>query len=256
MTMRQQQTYLLPNWPAATKIRAYFTTRQGGFSQGPYASFNLGDHVGDEVDFVKKNRELLIQDLNLPAAPIWPNQIHGIDVIDADNIDKNTKINMPTADAMFATKPNIVCAILTADCLPIFVCDKNASCVGIIHGGWRSLAAGIIDATVKKLPVEPKDLFIWLGPAIGPEKFEVGEEVRDQFLANSREAERAFKIINTKTNKFLANIYLLATQQLNQLGIHRIFGGEYCTYTDQENFFSYRRDKTTGRMASLIWICE
>ena len=203
---------------------------------------------------VAQNRQFLHQ--FLPSEPIWLNQVHGIHVVDAANT-----CSVPQADASFTTQKNIVCVTMTADCLPIFLCDTAGTMVASIHAGWRSLCDGIIEATVAKMPAKTKDLIAWFGPAIGPNAFEVGAEVRAQFIAKDAKAELAFKVhINSQQpDKWLGNIYKIATQRLNSLGVTQIYGAgqennHWCTYTDKENFFSFRRDGNTGRMATLIWL--
>lgn len=236
-----------PNWPAPAMIKAYTTTRIGGVSQNNFISFNLASHVEDDIDAVNSNRALLGKQLGLPNEPLWLTQVHGIEAVQAE-LYQNTVI----ADASYTQESNTVCAVLTADCLPVLICDRAGTCVAAIHAGWKGLAAGIIEATLKKLSVTTKDLLAWLGPAIGPNAFEVGEDVFNLFITHEQQAEQAFKSIDKHT--WLANIYLLAKQRLMQLGVNSIYGGEFCTYTQAEKFFSYRRDHQTGRMASLIWI--
>lgn len=236
-----------PNWPAPVMIKAYTTTRIGGVSQNNFTSFNLAAHVEDDITAVNKNRVLLRKQLGLPNEPLWLTQVHGIEAVQAE-LYQNTVI----ADASYTQKSNTVCTVLTADCLPVLICDRTGTCVAAIHAGWKGLAAGVIEATLEKLPVNTKDLLAWLGPAIGSTAFEVGEDVINLFIKHEQQAEQAFK--SFKNNKWLANIYLLAKQRLMQLGVDSIYGGEFCTYTQAEKFFSYRRDKQTGRMASLIWI--
>lgn len=236
-----------PNWPAPMHIHAYTTTRQGGYSMMPYTSLNLADHVGDNIKHVKQNRNLLKQSLQLTNEPVWLIQTHGTNVIQADPTSTSL-----TADASFTEKSEIICAVLTADCLPVLICDSAGTMVAAIHAGWRGLAAGIIETTIKKLPATPNNLLAWLGPAIGPKAFEVGQDVYEHFLQSNSKAALAFE--NYAANKWLANIYWLAEQRLRKTGITHIYGGEYCTYTDTTQFYSYRRNQNTGRMASLIWI--
>lgn len=239
--------YLIPDWPAASKIRAYVSTRLGGYSLGPYAEFNLALHVGDDEIAVNKNRNLLQQQLNLPNEPIWPQQVHGTDVLHAEQLNLAS-----CADAVFSLQTRQVCAILTADCLPIFLCHPTDYQVAIIHAGWRGLAAGIVENTVAKFTAQ-EQILAWLGPAISQAAFEVGSEVRDIFMRFSPDAAQAFKP-SKRLEHWYADLYLLAKQRLYAQGITAVYGGNYCTYTDNYNFFSYRRDGITGRMASLIWI--
>jgi polyphenol oxidase len=254
MIEKHNNSIIMPNWPAPANVCALQTTRLGGVSFAPYDSFNLGLHVNDDPLHVAQNRQLLRQ--FLPSEPIWLNQVHGINVVDAANAS-----SVPQADASFTMQKNVVCVTMTADCLPILLCDTAGTMVASIHAGWRSLCDGVIEATVAKMPVKTKDLMAWFGPAIGPNAFEVGSEVRAQFIAKDIKAEQAFKVhgVNQEQEKWLGDIYKIATQRLNNLGITQIYGGgqengPWCTYTDKEHFFSFRRDGNTGRMATLIWL--
>lgn len=252
-----QAHFILPNWPAPANVQAIQTTRtftssNQGYSLAPYNSLNFGSHVKDNPLHVAQNRQLLSQ--FLPSEPVWLNQVHGIEVIDATNTNC-----MPDADASYATNKNVVCVTMTADCLPVLLCDKTGSVVASVHVGWRGLCEGVLEASIHKLcmaaQIKPADLMAWLGPAIGPNTFEVGAEVRAQFVEKDKNSVSAFK---AQGDKFLANIYLLATQRLNKAGVSDVYGGghneDYCTYSDEERFFSYRRDGDTGRMATLIWL--
>lgn len=245
------QQYIYPNWQIPPNIRACATTRNNGFSQGPYASFNLGDHVGDDTRAVQANRTKLKNDLNLPNEPIWLKQTHSTKVICLD--DHATSLP-EEADASYTTQPNVICAVLTADCLPLLLAAKDGSVVAAIHAGWQGLAAGIIEATLLKLKPITKlnDLLVWLGPAIGPKAFLVKDDVRQQFLQKDPKAELAIR--KHEGNTWLIDMYTIAKQRLNAYDVNNIYGGDFCTYTDQELFFSYRRDQqVTGRMASLIY---
>ncbi|CAB1276837.1 peptidoglycan editing factor PgeF [Candidatus Nitrosacidococcus tergens] len=237
---------ITPNWPVLNHIYAYTTTRQGGISTAPYDSLNLGDHVGDISESVKQNREILYQALSLPNEPIWLTQIHSNKVIDgANHTDRQ-------GDGCFSHHPNVVCAILTADCLPILICNRQGDKIAAIHGGWRGLASGIIKNAIEKLATPAEELLVWLGPAIGAHAFEVGNEVREVFINQDKENHIAFTYIDN--THWLADIYQLAQLQLRKLGIQAIYGGEYCTVRDSDLFYSYRRDGLkTGRMATLIW---
>lgn len=240
--------FIIPDWPAPAHVRALVTTRKGGVSQGLYAGFNLADHVGDDPQAVAENRRLLRErHEDLPADPLWLKQVHGTTCVEVEISDPGVE-----ADASWAYTPGSVCAVLTADCLPLLLCDKDGSVVSAVHAGWQGLAKGVIEAAVHTLDVAPKHLLAWMGPAIGPRAFEVGADVRDQFLAHDRAAADAF--IPTIEGKWLGNLYILAQQRLNALGVTHIYGGGECTYRDAERFYSFRRDKTTGRMASLIWL--
>jgi len=237
-----------PNWPAPPHVRAYATTRSGGGSIFPYDSLNLAKHVGDDDALVQRNRQLLIQEINGPAEPIWLSQVHGIEVVAADAVVPGV-----TADGSYTLQAGKVCAVLTADCLPVLMCDRQGTRVVAVHAGWRGLAAGILEVAVSKLAVPGSELLVWLGPAIGPQVFEVGDEVYQQFVAVDSQATQAFT--PNARGRWLADIYTLARQRLASRGIHEVYGGDFCTYSDSERFFSYRRDgKATGRMASLIWL--
>lgn len=235
---------ILPDWPAPACVKALQTTRLGGVSQGIYASLNLGDHVKDLPQHVAANRQLLSP--YLPSEPVWLNQVHGVRVIDAA-----LSSCLESADASFSTRKQVVCVTMTADCLPVLLCDQAGSVVAAVHAGWRSLCDGVIEATVKAMPVEPASLMAWLGPAIGPQAFEVGSEVRAQFMAQDAQAEHAFE---AHGEKWLGDLYSIARQRLSRLGVTQVYGGGRCTYREPETFFSFRRDGDTGRMASLIWL--
>lgn len=236
--------WIEPDWPAPSGVRAAATTRLGGASLGPYASWNLGDHVGDDPAAVAANRRLLRERLGLPAEPLWLRQVHGCNVAQAGGCE---------ADAAVAFAPGQVCAVLTADCLPLLFCDRSGTRVAAVHAGWRGLAAGVIEAAVARLGVAPGELLCWLGPAIGPDAFEVGDEVRQAFLAQGLAgAEAAFRA--SPSGRWLADLYALARIRLRAVGVPGVWGGGLCTYADGERFFSYRRDGLTGRMASLVWI--
>jgi len=238
--------FISPDWPAPANVRAAVTTRSGGVSVGPYASLNLGDHVGDEPVAVAENRARLVHALALPAEPGWLKQVHGTCVLDAALADGRE------ADAGFATGPGVVCAVLTADCLPVLFCDRHGTHVAAAHAGWRGLAAGMLERTVEALGVPPGDVLAWLGPAIGPEAFEVGEEVRAEFLRHDARAAEAFR--PSPEGRWLADLYALARLRLQRQGVTAIHGGGLCTFRDAARFYSYRRDGVTGRMASLVWL--
>nr|VFK22956.1 MAG: conserved hypothetical protein [Candidatus Kentron sp. MB]VFK26559.1 MAG: conserved hypothetical protein [Candidatus Kentron sp. MB]VFK74550.1 MAG: conserved hypothetical protein [Candidatus Kentron sp. MB] len=248
--------FLTPDWPAPANVRAYITTRQGGVSRSPWDGFNLADHVGDDPSAVAANRALLVEKLHLPTAPCWLHQVHGTTVIDADGSCPGL-----SGDASITQTPNRVCAVLTADCLPVLFCDRLGAEVGIAHAGWRGLAHGVLESTVCALQADPKDLLVWLGPGIGPGAFEVGDDVRDTFIQEHAAATRAFspqafspRVCSPMGDRWLADLYLLARQRLQRLGVRAIHGGGFCTYRDRERFFSYRRDGVTGRMASVIYL--
>jgi hypothetical protein len=241
--------YITPNWSAAKSVKAYVTTRLGGFSQTPFTSFNLATHVGDDVDAVIQNRALLAAQLQLPQEPHWLQQVHGIEVVAAEKVTRNY-----CADAIYTQQINKVCVVMTADCLPVFFCNQQATKVAVAHAGWRGLANGILESTLQQLDEKPDNILVWLGPAISQAAFEVGDEVRQAFSDYLPQAEQAFK--PSRPSHWYADLYLLAKQRLQVQGIQHIFGGDFCTYSDSERFFSYRRDQQTGRMASLIWLQE
>jgi len=237
------ENWLKADWPAAEFIKAGITLRQGGVSEQPYDSFNLATHVGDELSAVQQNRLML----QVPNEPQWLEQIHSTTVVSLPSEDV-----IPKADAVYTSEKRIVCAVMTADCLPLLITDKQGSCVAAIHAGWRGLCDGIIEATIKKLPVEPESLLVWLGPAIGPDVYEVGQEVYDAFTNVEAKAQESFTDVSD--GHWLFDIYRLAKSRLNKVGVNHIYGGDHCTLSEEKDFFSYRRDGVTGRMASLIWI--
>lgn len=236
---------LIPDWPAPSNVHALVTTRNGGVSAPPYDSLNLGSHVGDDPQSVTANRARLRE--MLPDEPFWLNQVHGSGVVNADQTR-----GIPDADGSHARKSGRVCAVLTADCLPVLLCDRAGTVVAAAHAGWRGLAGGVVESAVRSMGVEAGEVLAWLGPAIGPRSFEVGEEVREAFIRLAPEAGHAFA--PHKGDRWLADIYLLARQRLARLGVGRVYGGGECTFLDSRRFFSYRRDGATGRMASLIWL--
>ncbi|WP_156376496.1 peptidoglycan editing factor PgeF [Methylophilus sp. Leaf414] len=242
--MMHKPEFIIPDWPAPANVKALQTTRAGGISTGSYASLNLGDHVKDNPLHVAHNRQSLSP--FLPTEPVWLQQVHGIRVIDA-----STSSCLETADASFSTRKEVVCVTMTADCLPVLLCDEAGTVVAAIHAGWRSLCDGVIEAAVEVMPGEASQLMAWLGPAIGPESFEVGGEVRQQFIVHDAQAEAAFR---PHGNKWLGDLYTIARQRLQSSGITRIYGGGRCTYSEPESFFSFRRDGDTGRMATFIWL--
>jgi len=239
------EDWIVPDWPVPARVRALITTRNGGSSTGPYSCMNVSLGVGDEHASVAANRRLLTQ--FLPAEPNWLNQVHGISVVDAQTVTHPVE-----ADASIATSPGCVSVVMVADCLPILIADRTGSIVAAAHAGWRGLAAGVIENTVRTLDTPPRNLLAYMGPAIGPSAFEVGKEVRDAFVAVDQAAQIAFQ--PHKPGKWLADLSLLARQRLSKLGLLNVYGGAQCTYSDPRRFFSHRRDKVSGRMAALIWI--
>ena len=238
--------FLQPDWPAPGGVRAVMTTRRGGVSSGAFASFNLATHVGDEASAVAVNRRRLRDALVLPSEPAWLEQVHGVGV---------AVLPEPApaaADAVVTFARGCVCAVLVADCLPIFIASRAGDRVGIAHAGWRGLAAGVVEATVRALDCDPRTLVAWLGPSIGPAAFEVGQEVRAAFLARDPGAAGAFQ--PGREGRFFANLPALARLRLAGAGVVAAHGGELCTYSDPARFYSYRRDGATGRMAALAWL--
>jgi len=245
--MSYHPDWIVPDWPAPANIKALITTRAGGVSTGPYASLNLGPGCGDDLQAVTANRAHLRR--FLPREPKWLKQVHGADVVDGDTLAETAD-----ADASIARRPGSVCAIMIADCLPVLLCDRSGSLVAAAHAGWRGLAGGVIANTVRamgKTGAAPGELLAYLGPAIGPSAFEVDADVYDAFLAGDPHAARAFK--PHRPGKWLADLFLLGRQALERAGVSRIYGGGLCTVSDPQRFFSYRRDKITGRMAALVW---
>jgi YfiH family protein len=237
--------WIVPQWPAPRGVHALITTRAGGASRGAYAGLNLSLRSGDDAADVARNRASLRQ--WLPANPQWLRQVHGTTVVEAGNGDEH-----PEADAAYSRRPGIVCAVLTADCLPVLLCDEAGTVVAAAHAGWRGLCAGVIEQTLRAMERPAADLLAYLGPAIGTGAYEVGDEVRQAFVAADPESGDAFA--PGKPGKFQADLYALARRRLARSGVTRVYGGGYCTYTERERFYSYRRDGTTGRMASLIWM--
>jgi polyphenol oxidase len=237
--------FIIPDWEVPANVRALVTTRNGGVSVAPWDSLNLGDHVGDAPAAVAENRRRLRE--QLPSEPVWLKQVHGVTCIDAQVAGSNE------ADAAFTRAPGVVCAVLTADCLPVLLCDTAGSVVAAAHAGWRGLAAGIIESAVRRMGVPGEQIMAWLGPAIGPENFEVGGEVREAFVAHDPLAATAFA--RRSNGRWLCDIYQLAQQRLAAHGVCHIASADFCTVRDAERFYSYRRDGVTGRMASLIWRC-
>ncbi|MDR9848181.1 peptidoglycan editing factor PgeF [Herbaspirillum huttiense] len=244
---------LIPDWAAPANIGALTTLRAGGFSPAPYGDgqggggLNLGTHVDDDPALVARNRALLRR--LLPSEPAWLTQVHGVAVLDAAALP-----DQPTADACISSTPGAVCVMMTADCLPVLFCDRAGTVVGAAHAGWRGLAGGVLEATVAAMRARgAQDIIAWLGPAIGPEQFEVDAEVREAFITQQAAAQHAFRAYPGRPGKYLADIYELARQRLASMDVHDVSGGGLCTVSDPR-FYSYRREKTTGRMGSLVWL--
>lgn len=235
---------IVPDWQVPPRVRACVTTRLGGVSVAPWNSFNPSKNSGDDPAAVAENRQRLRAEL--PAEPFWLNQVHGVRCVEACGDESE-------ADASFTRHPGVVCAVLTADCLPVLMCDSFGTVVGAVHAGWRGLLGGVIEATAEQLKAAGGDeLIAWFGPAIGPQAFEVGGEVRDAFIAEDPSATVAFAPY--RGQKFLCDIYALADLRLQRVGVCRAISADFCTVTDSDRFFSYRRDGITGRMASCIWL--
>lgn len=246
---------IAPDWPAPANVHAVVSTRAGGVSLPPWDSLNLGQHVGDDPGHVQQNRARLLAALQVIApaqAPQWLNQVHGITVVEAEADAARREAHLPDADAVTTTQSQLPCVVMTADCLPVFFCDRRGTRVAVAHAGWRGLCDGVLEATLQQFP-DPADVLAWLGPAIGPDAFEVGPEVRTAFLARQPEATACFRP-SPNAGRYLADIYGLARLRLQAAGVTAIFGGGFCTVRDKERFFSYRRDGRTGRMAALIWL--
>lgn len=242
---------ILPTWSVPDFVHAFTTTREGGVSQAPFDSLNLGDHVTDDPQSVQTNREILQEQGNLPHFPLYLTQTHSTRVLRLPYEQNDIE-----ADAVYTNQANQVCLVMTADCLPVLFCSKDGKEIAAAHAGWRGLCDGVLEATVAEFECKPENICVWLGPAIGPTAFQVGEDVIEQFCAFDPQAREAFVADEYISGKFLGNLYQIARQRLNKLGITEIAGGDYCTYCDAEQFFSYRRDKITGRMATLIWRSE
>lgn len=242
--------WIEPDWPAAGHVRVLSTLRGGGVSEGPYASLNLAAHVGDRPEAVAANRLLLREATHLPGEPLWLEQVHGIDVV------RHAGPAGPPlrADAAVAFEPGRVCAVMTADCLPVVFADRAGTRVGVAHAGWRGLAAGVLQSTIASLEVAAADLHAWLGPAIGPAAFEVGPEVRAAYLANPALPGAPACFVPNDRGRYLADLYGLARLVLGAAGVTSVHGGGWCTLEDATRFFSFRRDGATGRMATLAWL--
>jgi YfiH family protein len=238
---------IIPDWPASEHVRAYSTTREGGVSQGAWASLNLATHVKDDPNHVAENRRRLSETLVIPNEPYWLEQVHGTEVARPEL--KTTQC----ADAAFTQQLATPCVVMTADCLPVLFCDERGTAVAAAHAGWRGLAAGVLEQTFKCFD-EPSKVMAWMGPAIGPKHFEVGDEVREVFLQQHPQAESAF--IESRPGHWMADIFQLARQRLLAAGVSQIYGGGICTYADADHFYSFRRESVTGRMASLIWLSD
>ena len=251
---------ILPaNWPVPKNIHAFTTLRFGmGVSKPPFNEFNLGNRnseLGDDPNVVEKNRELLMKEFLLPNKPHWLRQVHGIEVLrfeDAPEFSGNFLHDEPVADASVTSQENIVLSVLTADCLPALFCNEAGTEIAAAHAGWRGLANGVLENTVRAMKIQPENILVWLGPVAGPLAYEIGVEVRAAFIQHDTNAEKAFT--QTRENHWRADLYQLARMRLQMVGVTKVYGGDHCTISEPEKFFSHRRDKITGRMASLIWM--
>ncbi|MFV8436236.1 peptidoglycan editing factor PgeF [Vibrio owensii] len=237
---------IIPNWPAPKNVKAFASTRVDGFSTTPYQGLNLGAHVGDDLSIVEKNRDWLAQQAKMPSAPIWLNQTHSTVVAQASTPTKQVL----NADGVFTSSSQVVCSAMTADCLPVLLINTQGTQVAAVHAGWRGLANGIVENALELFSGE---VMAWLGPAIGPQAFEVGEDVLQAFVDFDSQAHQAFTPRDIE-GKWLADMSKLATQRLNKLGVTQVFDSGLCTFQDKNDFYSYRRDGVTGRQATFIWI--
>lgn len=243
------ESWIVPNWPAPANVRAFSTTRHGGVSREPFDSMNPAGHTGDDPDHVVENRRLLKRHAGLEKEPLWLSQVHGDKVVDATRAAQGVQ-----ADGSVSSAVGVACAVLTADCLPVLLCDTAGTQVAALHAGWRGLAGGILEAGVRSMQVPPQNILAWLGPCIGPRAFEVGEEVRQAFVSEMSEAAAAFT--PSRPEHWLADLQNLAELRLNQSGVNNVYKEMRCTSSQPADFFSYRRDGVCGRMASVIWIQE
>ncbi len=245
-TLASNPSFFAAKWDAPKNVKTLITTRHGGASQGVYASLNLGKHVGDNEQAVLENRAIVAKQIPVPMA--YMSQVHSPDVVTA----KTALEQIVEADASVDSSGEVACVVMTADCLPVLFCDTNGTVVAAAHAGWKGLAAGVLEKTIASMNVSPENILAYMGPAIGPDAFEVGQDVWDCFCLKNSVHEAAFSTIGKQ--HYLANIYLLATQVMNQVGVKQIYGGDFCTVLEREHFFSYRREGQTGRMVSAIWI--
>ena len=267
MTFPGNDSAMAPDWPAPARVRAASTHRAGGVSQGPYASLNLSTDVGDDERTVARNRRILAKMLDLPAEPVWLRQVHGTRVLDLDEQEPSAATRRsgrrstepssrsshpPAADGAVTSKPGQPCVVLTADCLPVLLCDTSGSRAGVAHAGWRGLAGGVLEAALLRMQADPGDLLAWIGPGIGPGAYEVGGEVLEQFAANDPDAAQCFTA--SDNGRWRADLHGLARQRLRAAGVEAVYGGGWCTHSESERFFSHRREAPCGRMATVIWL--
>jgi len=246
---RLKLDWIVPDWPAPANVRALVTTRNGGVSTGPNATMNLARNAFDDPEHVTQNQALLRAVAG--ADPVWMSQVHGTDVVLIDHPP-----SMPVGDAAVVTiaQPGRIAAVRIADCLPVLFCDRAGTCVAAAHAGWRGLSAGVLEATIDRMRVAPENLLAWMGPAIGPDAFEVGDDVRDAFVTRDAAAASAFRPHPEHEHKWLADIFALAAMRLAATGVTAQSGGGICTVSNPDRFFSHRRDRSPGRMAALIWL--
>lgn len=248
---------IYPDWPAPVQVQACFTTREGGESLGVFAGLNLGAHVADDPAAVAANRHQLRESLHLSQEPVWLNQVHGTVVYPVDSTRAAQPVTAPTADAAVTRLTDVALTVMTADCLPVLFCDRAGTVVATAHAGWRGLCDGVLEQTVAAMQVPSQEILVWLGPAIGATAFEVGAEVRTHFIQQDPAATSAFvssTLSAPEDDKWLGDLFLLARQRLARVGVLQVYGGQLCTYSDPEQFYSYRRDGQTGRMSGLIWL--
>jgi YfiH family protein len=251
MTNKPAAEFIFPDWPAPDNVHAVATTRLGGVSEGSYSSLNLADHVGEDPEIVTRNRNILITAAGLPAEPVWLLQVHGTTLVEADVVAGAVE-----ADAAWTKTSNLPCAILTADCLPVLLCDRNGEQVAAVHAGWRGLCSGVLDKTVEQFlaaGISADNILAWLGPAIGPEAYEVDAVVKNSFMARLPDCASSFSEVDTGHWHF--NLYAAAREILASLGVNQTFGGDFCTYSE-DRFYSYRKQADCGRQASLIWLAD
>jgi len=245
--MSSESDFIVPDWPAPARVTALSTVRTGGVSTAPWDSLNLGGHVADDPGSVERNRRRLAERVGIPLSGFrFLNQIHGTRIVEFPSE------RVIDADGCATSRPGVPCLIMAADCLPVLFCNRVGTRVAAAHAGWRGLCGGVLERAVAKFE-HPGDVMAWLGPAIGPNQFEVGAEVRDAFVKQTPEADSAF-LPSSNPGHFLADLYDLARQRLASAGVTDVYGGHWCTFSDSDRFFSYRRDGVTGRMASLIFI--
>ena len=243
--------FVFPDWPAPDNVHAVATTRLGGVSEGSYTSLNLAYHVGEDTEMVTRNRNILITAAGLPAEPVWLLQMHGTTLVEADVVAGAVE-----ADAAWTKTANLPCAILTADCLPVLLCDRDGEQVAAVHAGWRGLCSGVLDKTVEQFlaaGISADNILAWLGPAIGPEAYEVDAAVKNSFMARLPDCASSFSEVDAEHWHF--NLYAAAREILVSLGVNQTFGGDFCTYSD-DRFYSYRNQADCGRQASLIWLAD